>query len=67
MSYGPFPTLKSGFHQISFEKIDALDSYFIHRYIIIKDRSVQYRVKSANYYESYGIFSTSFFSKCLSG
>ena len=30
---------KNGFHSISFEKISLLDSYFIHRYIIIKYRS----------------------------
>ena len=27
---------KNGFRSISFEKIGRLDSYFIHRYIIIK-------------------------------
>ena len=27
---------KNGFHSISFEKISVLDSYFVHRYIIIK-------------------------------
>ena len=27
---------KNGFFSISFEKISVLDSYFIHRYIIIK-------------------------------
>ena len=32
-----FPSLhnKNGFRSISFEKISILDSYFIHRYIII--------------------------------
>ena len=30
---------KNGFRAISFEYIGELDSYFIHRYIIIKDRS----------------------------
>ena len=30
---------KKGFRAISFEYIGALDSYFIHRYIIIKYRS----------------------------
>ena len=30
---------KKGFQVISFEYIGALDSYFIHRYIIIKYRS----------------------------
>ena len=28
-----------GFHLISFEKISILDSYFIHRFIIMKYRS----------------------------
>ena len=41
--------LKNGFRSISFEKISVLDSYFIHRYIIIK---------YTNYYGSYGHFST---------
>ena len=31
--------MKNGFRAISFEYIDPLDSYFIHRYIIIKYRS----------------------------
>ena len=31
--------MKNGFRVISFEYIDLLDSYFIHRYIIIKYRS----------------------------
>ena len=31
--------MKNGFRAISFEYIGALDSYFIHRYIIIKYRS----------------------------
>ena len=30
---------KNGFRAISFENIGVLDSYFIHRYIIIKYRS----------------------------
>ena len=30
---------KNGFRAISFEHIGVLDSYFIHRYIIIKYRS----------------------------
>ena len=30
---------KNGFRMISFENIGVLDSYFIHRYIIIKYRS----------------------------
>ena len=41
---------------IFFKKIGVLDSYFIHRYIIIKYKSSAIRVKSANYYESYGPF-----------
>ena len=31
--------MKNGFRAISFEYIDEFDSYFIHRYIIIKHRS----------------------------
>ena len=31
--------MKNGFQAISFEYIGVLDSYFIHRYIIIKYRS----------------------------
>ena len=31
--------MKNGFRAISFEYIGVLDSYFIHRYIIIKYRS----------------------------
>ena len=38
-SYGPFSTLKNGFRSITFEKISVLDSYFIHKHIIIKYRS----------------------------
>ena len=46
--------------------IFVLDSYFIHRYIIIKYGQVRFRVKSANYYESYGpFFNFIFFAKCL--
>ena len=37
-SYGPFSTLKNGFRSITFEKIGVLDSYFIHKHIIIKYR-----------------------------
>ena len=33
---GPFSTLKIGFRSITFEKISELDSYFIHKHIIIK-------------------------------
>ena len=32
-------TYENGFRAISFENIGVLDSYFIHRYIIIKYRS----------------------------
>ena len=38
-SYGPFSTLKNAFRSISFEKISVLESFFIHRYMIIKYRS----------------------------
>ena len=31
--------VKNGFRSLSFEKIGILESYFIHRYIIIKYRS----------------------------
>ena len=31
--------MKNGFRAISFEYIGVLDSYFIHRYVIIKYRS----------------------------
>ena len=31
--------MKNGFRVISFEYVDVLDSYFIHRYVIIKYRS----------------------------
>ena len=33
-SYGPVSTLKNGFRSITFEKINELDSYFIHKHII---------------------------------
>ena len=36
---------KNGFRAISFEYIGELDSYFIHRYIIIKYRSSSIRGK----------------------
>ena len=46
--------------------ICVLDSYFIHRYIIIKYGQVPFKVKSANYYESYGpFFNFIFFAKYL--
>ena len=32
--------MKNGFRAISFEYIGELDSYFMHRYIIIKHRSI---------------------------
>ena len=35
----PFCNLKKCFRLISFEKISVLNSYFIHRYIIIKYRT----------------------------
>ena len=38
------------------KKIGVLNSYFIHRYIIIKYGQVRFRVKSTNFYESYGPF-----------
>ena len=38
-SYGPFSTLRNGFRSITFEKISELDSYFIHKHIIINYRS----------------------------
>ena len=43
--------------------ICVLDSYFISRYIIIKYGQVRFRVKSANYYESYGPFFNFIFYK----
>ena len=48
--------LKNGFRSISFEKISVLDSNFIHRYLIINVRQVRLRVKSTNYFGSYGPF-----------
>ena len=36
----PLISYKNGFRVISFEYIRILDSYFIHRYIIIKYRSI---------------------------
>ena len=38
-SYGPLSPLKNGFRSITFERISELDSYFIHKHIIIKYRS----------------------------
>ena len=46
---------KNGFCSISVEKISVLDSNFIHRYNVGQFRL---RVKSTNYYWSYGPFST---------
>ena len=46
--------MKNGFRAISFEYIGVLDSYFIHRYIIIKYRSSLIMDKIHNYYQSYG-------------
>ena len=50
--------LKNGFRSISFEKVSVLDSNFIHQYIVIKCRSGSIRLKSTNYFGSYGSFST---------
>ena len=52
-----FSTLKNGFRAISFAKISVLDSNYVHRYIIIKCSQVRFRVKSTNYFGSYGPFS----------
>ena len=38
-SCGPFSTLKNGVRSITSEKMSVLDSYFIHKHIIIKYRS----------------------------
>ena len=46
--------MKNGFWAISFEYIGLLDSYFIHRYVIIIYSQVRLRVKSTDYYQSYG-------------
>ena len=54
-----FLTSKNGFHLISFEKIGVLDSYFIHRYIIIKYRSGWIKGKLHQILLSYCPFSTS--------
>ena len=40
-----------------------MDSYFIHQFIIIKYSQVRFRVKSANYYKSYGPFFNLIFCK----
>ena len=55
------------FRYIVFKKrlICVLDSYFITSYIIIKYSQVRFRVKSANYYESYGPFFNFIFYKNL--
>ena len=55
----PVPSIrtKNGFRLISFEKISVLESNFIHWYIIIKCK-ILFRVKSTNYYGSYGPFPT---------
>ena len=45
---------KNGFRAISFEYIGVLDSYFIHRYIIIKYRSSSITDKIHRFYQSYG-------------
>ena len=36
LTFGLSLGMKNGFHSISFEKISVLDSYLIHRCIIIK-------------------------------
>ena len=41
--------MNNGFQAISFEYIGILDSYFIHRYIIIKYRSSLIKDKSSGY------------------
>ena len=46
----PFSTLKNGFRSITFEQISVLDSYFIHKHIIINIGQVRFRVKSTNYF-----------------
>ena len=38
-TYILFVCKKNDFRSVSFEKISVLDSYFIHRYIIIKKKS----------------------------
>ena len=67
-SYGPFFNFivqsictKNGFHSISFENISVLDSYFVHRYIIIKCRSTLIKGKTANYYGLWPFFNFIFF------
>ena len=37
--WDPFSALKNGLRSITFKKINELDSYFIHKHIIIKYRS----------------------------
>ena len=58
LNFEKFSTLKNGFRAISFEMISVLDLNYIHRYIIIKCRSNLIKVKSNNYFGSYGPFST---------
>ena len=41
--------MKNGFQAIYFEYIGILDSYFIHRYVIINKGQVRLRIKSTNY------------------
>ena len=48
----------NGFRSISFENISVLDSYFIHRCIIIKYRSSSIKGKIHQLIWSYGPFST---------
>ena len=63
----PFFTLmfagKNGFRSLALENISVLDSYFIHRYIIIKYRSFRFGVKSTNCIGSYGPFQLNFYLK----
>ena len=49
--------MKNVFSSLSLEKISVFYSYFIHRYIIIKYRSVSIKGKSTNYNRSYDPFS----------
>ena len=67
MSYGPFSPSKNVFLSIFLKKIGVLDSYFIHRYIIIKCRSslISGKICQLLYRRVMVLFSTSFFAKCL--
>ena len=50
------------FH-VFLKKGGVLESYVIHRYKSLNIGQVQFRVKSANYYESYGPFFNFIFCK----